>query len=114
MEASSTTPAEGSASSTEAAAGAASVKTFTVEGSGFKFAPATMEVKKGDTVKITFKNTQGFHDFVIDEFKVKTKQIAAGKEETVEFVADKAGTFEYYCSVGTHRQQGMKGTLTVK
>ena len=89
------------------------VKEFTVEGGNFAFTPSTMTVKKGDTVRITFKNMEGFHDFVIDEFDVKTQQIQGGTEETVEFVADEAGTFEYYCSVGKHREMGMKGTLTV-
>ncbi|HRH25547.1 MAG TPA: cupredoxin domain-containing protein [Parcubacteria group bacterium] len=91
-----------------------SVKEFTVEGSSFAFAPKTMTVNKGDTVKITFINKVGFHDFVIDEFVgAKTKQIKAGENEVITFVADKSGTFEYYCSVGTHRQQGMVGSLTV-
>ncbi len=72
-----------------------------------------MSVKKGDTVKITFVNSSGLHDLKIDEFNVATKQLAAGKEETVTFVASKTGTFEYYCSVGNHRAMGMKGTLTV-
>ncbi len=89
------------------------VKEFTVTGSPFKFEPANMTVNKGDTVKITFKNEEGFHDLVIDEFDARTKQIAAGQEETIEFVADQAGSFEYYCSVGNHRAMGMKGTLTV-
>ncbi len=92
---------------------APTVKEFTVEGGKFYFAPNTLTVKKGDTVRVTFKNKDGFHDFVIDEFNARTKQINGGQEETIEFVADKAGTFEYYCSVGTHRQMGMKGTLTV-
>ncbi len=90
-----------------------SVKEFTVEGSSFAFAPKTMSVNKGDTVKITFVNKIGFHDLVIDEFNARTKQIKAGESETITFVADKAGSFEYYCSVGTHRAQGMVGTLTV-
>jgi len=90
------------------------VKKFTVEGGKFYFSPATMTVKKGDTVRITFKNVDGFHDFIIDEFSVATKQINTGEEATVEFVADKAGTFNYYCSVGNHRQLGMEGTLTVE
>ena len=91
-----------------------SVKEFVVEGSSFAFAPKTMTVNKGDTVKITFINKVGFHDFVIDEFVgARTKQIKAGENEVITFVADKSGTFEYYCSVGTHRQQGMVGTLTV-
>lgn len=89
------------------------VKVFTVEGSNFKFVPSTMTAKKGDTVRVVFKNVGGFHDFVIDEFDVATAQINDGAEETVEFVVDEAGTFEYYCSVGTHREQGMVGTLIV-
>jgi plastocyanin len=89
------------------------VKEFTVTGGNFEFTPATMEVKKGDTVRITFVNVEGFHDFVIDEFDVATKQIQGGAEEVVEFVADETGSFEYYCSVGKHREMGMKGTLTV-
>lgn len=89
------------------------VKTFTVTGKNFSFLPNTLSVKKGDTVRITFKNTDGFHDLVIDEFNARTKQMQAGGEETIEFVANKTGTFEYYCSVGAHRAMGMKGTLTV-
>ena len=90
------------------------VKEFTVLGSNFVFAPSSMTAKKGDAVKITFKNTGGLHDFKIDEFNVATKKISGGAEETVTFVADKTGSFEYYCSIGTHRAMGMKGTLTVE
>jgi nitrosocyanin len=90
------------------------VKDFTIEASGFKFEPATMRVNQGDTVRVTYKNTQGIHDFVLDEFNVATNQIADGEEEIIEFIADKTGTFEYYCSVGNHRAMGMKGTLVVQ
>lgn len=90
------------------------VKEFSVTGSPFKMVPDSLTVKKGDTVKITFKNTQGIHDFTLDEFDVKTKQLQAGEEEVVQFVADKVGTYEFYCSVGNHRAQGMEGTLTVE
>jgi nitrosocyanin len=92
----------------------ANAKEFTVIGSPYKFEPNKLTVNKGDTVKITFKNSQGVHDFVIDELDVKTKTLQTGQDETVSFVADKAGTFEYYCSVGNHRAMGMKGTLTVE
>ena len=91
-----------------------SVKSFTVTGGNFSFSPSQMKVKKGDTVKINFANSEGFHDWVLDEFNVRTPQIAAGKTASVEFVASKTGTFEYYCSVGSHRQMGMKGTLIVE
>lgn len=91
-----------------------SIKTFTVEGGDFFFKPNTIKVKKGDTVKIIFQSSAGQHDFVIDEFKVRTKLIRSGESETVEFVADKTGSFEYYCSVAQHRKLGMKGTLIVE
>lgn len=87
---------------------------FVVTGKGFSFDPKEIKVKKGDRVKVTFKNAEGFHDWVLDEFNVATKQISAGQEEVVEFTADKTGTFEYYCSVGKHRQMGMKGNLIVE
>ncbi|MEK9200643.1 MAG: cupredoxin domain-containing protein [Patescibacteria group bacterium] len=85
-----------------------------VLGDDFKFAPNEIKVKVGTKVKVTFKNTGGFHDFVIDEFRASTAQIGNGKEETIEFVVDRAGTFEYYCSVGKHRQMGMVGKLIVE
>lgn len=90
------------------------VKEFTVSGRNFSFSPSQLRVKEGDTVKITFENTGGFHDFTIDEFNVKTKQIQDGQSETVEFVASKKGTYEYYCSVGRHRENGMRGNLIVE
>jgi plastocyanin len=90
------------------------VKEFTVTGKNFSFAPAAMTVNKGDRVRITFVNDSGTHDLVIDEFNARTKVIQGGAQETIEFVADTTGSFEYYCSIGKHREMGMKGTLTVK
>lgn len=90
------------------------VKEFNVDGSNFKFSVAEMKVNKGDTVKVTFNNVEGMHDWVVDEFNARTKQIQAGESETITFVADQTGTFEYYCSVGKHRQMGMVGNLIVE
>lgn len=106
---SSSTPLE--TATTSATAGA---REFTVEGKNVSFSIGEIKVKKGDKVRITFKNTEGMHDWRLDEFNAKTSVIGEGKEETVEFVADKVGTFEYYCSVGSHRALGMKGNLIVE
>ncbi len=89
------------------------VKSFTVVGKNFSFSVPEIKVNQGDKVKITFKNENGFHDWVIDEFNTRTPRIQAGQTAEVEFVADKKGTFEYYCSVGEHRQAGMRGNLIV-
>ncbi len=88
--------------------------TFDVNGGNFYFTPTMIKVKKGDTVKIVFKNDGGMHNWVLDEFNVTMEPNKTGETATVEFVADKTGTFEFYCSVGQHRQMGMKGTLVVE
>lgn len=90
------------------------MKEFVVNGQNFSFSPSTLIVKKGDKVKITFNVVSGFHDFVIDEFGVASKKKQGPATEVLEFTANKVGNFEYYCSVGTHRAMGMKGTLIVK
>lgn len=93
---------------------ASTVKTFQITGKSFSFAPNQITVQKGDTVKIVFTNTEGFHDWVVDQFNAHTSRVQAGQTTTVQFVADKIGSFQYYCSVGNHRAQGMVGTLVVE
>ncbi len=90
------------------------VKEFGVVGNNFSFSPSNIKVKRGDTVRIVFQSQGGNHDWVIDEFAARTRVLNSGQSETIEFVADESGSFEYYCSVGTHRQMGMKGTLVVE
>jgi nitrite reductase (NO-forming) len=91
-----------------------SVKEFTVDGSSFEFDPKTITVSKGDTVKITFKDNDGRHDLVVDGYNVRTNVIGPGATDTVEFVADKSGSFEYFCSVSNHKELGMTGKLVVQ
>lgn len=93
--------------------GAGNVKEFNVTGTNYAFSPNTITVNKGDTVKINFVDADGVHNLVIDGYNVATNIIRDG-QDTIEFVADKAGQFEYYCSVGSHRDLGMTGTLIVK
>ncbi len=89
-------------------------KAFTVTGNNFAFDTKEIRVKEGDTVKVTFVNSEGTHDWALDEFNVKTAMLQAGGTETIEFVANKKGEFEYYCSFGQHRQMGMVGKLIVE
>lgn len=90
------------------------VKIFTVKGKNFSFDPAEIRVQRGDKVKIVFQNESGYHDWVLEGYNVRTKQMTGPATETIEFTADKTGIFEYYCSVGTHRANGMKGNLIVE
>lgn len=89
------------------------IKQGIIEASNFKFEPDAISVNEGDTVAITIKNTQGIHDFVIDELNVKSKTLKEGESEEITFVASKKGTFQFYSSVGQHRVMGMVGTIVV-
>ncbi len=77
-----------------------------------KFSLNKIEINKGDTVRLKITNTKGTHDFKIDEFNVYT-ETPLNQEVIVEFTADKAGSFEYYCSKPGHRQNGHWGTLKI-
>jgi len=90
------------------------VVSFNVEGGMFYFKPNEIRVKQGHRVKITFTNVKGMHNLVIDEFNAKSATLQASQSATVEFLADKKGTFEFYCSVANHRKQGMVGNLIVE
>ena len=88
---------------------------ITIEGGEFKFTPSEISVKKGEKVKLTFKNAGKFsHDYVIADLNVSTKRIQPGEQDTIEFTPDKTGVFQFICSVGNHEEQGMVGTLIVE
>lgn len=87
---------------------------FTVDSFNYGYSMEEIRVPAGTEVTINLTNSGGFHDLVIDEFAAATEKISAGGATSVTFVADKAGTYEYYCSVGNHRAQGMVGTLIVE
>lgn len=95
-------------------------KVFVLTGENFLFREGSVEnpdlvVNQGDLVRIEFTSTQGFHDWVVDEFNAATQKVSDTDGLTyVEFVASNRGTFEYYCSVGSHRANGMKGNLIVQ
>ncbi len=89
------------------------LREFTVTGTPFSFSPNTLTVNKGDMVKITFKNANGFHNLTIDGYGISTPNIQAGEQSVIQFTANKSGSFQYYCSVDSHRDKGMVGTLVV-
>lgn len=81
----------------------------------YSFSPGAISVKKGEKIRLTFKNTGKLpHNYTIDELGVATKTIGGGQTETIEFTAEKSGTFTYYCGVGNHRSLGMEGKLEVR
>ena len=82
--------------------------------SQWKFEPNTVTVKQGDTVRLQIQDIDVTHGFSLPTFGVN-KQLEVGKTTTVEFVADKKGTFTFACSVfcGTGHSS-MTGKLVVE
>lgn len=78
--------------------GDASLKEFTITASRFKFEPSTITVNKGDRVRITLVNTDTSHGIAISEFGFDLRA-GAGEIKSAEFLADKEGTFNFFCSV---------------
>ena len=87
---------------------------FNLDSFRFGYSEEEITVNQGDTVTINLTSSDGRHDWVVDEFNAATEVIEEGETTSVTFVADQVGEFEFYCSVGSHREQGMVGTLIVQ
>ena len=74
----------------------------------------SIHVIKGELVAIHVinedKETQSQQDLNIDEFNVHTKKLNYFQAQTINFIADKTGTFKYYSTI--HPE--MKGTIVVE
>lgn len=77
-----------------------------------QFSLKEITVNKGDRVRIKVTNTKGAHDFTLNEYNI-FKETPLNEEVTIEFTADKAGEFVYYCAKMNHRELGQWGTLKV-
>ena len=73
-------------------------KEFTIWARQFDFTPAVITVQQGDYVRVNLKTADVAHGFYIDGYDINIK-VSGGETESVEFVADKAGTFKTRCSV---------------
>jgi len=90
------------------------IREINMEAGSFYYKPNIITVKKGEKVKIIMNSVSMMHDFVIDELNVRMPIVKNGDIGTVEFVVDKIGTFEYYCSVGQHRANGQVGKIIIE
>lgn len=65
----------------------------------WKFEPEEITLEQCDRVHVTVINEDNFdHGFAIDAFGV-SQRLPANETIEVDFVATKAGTFPFYCSV---------------
>lgn len=80
----------------------------------YSFSPNPIRVKKGEHVRLIITATDRDHGFKLEAFNIEQK-LKKGVPTTVEFTADKAGTFPFKCFVHCGLgHSGMKGTLIVE
>jgi len=90
------------------------VKEFRMTAKQFAFEPSTIEVNKGDRVRLIVTSTDVPHGIAIREYGIN-ERLEVGKPVTIEFTADKQGTFMAFCSVFCGAgHTGMKGKIVVK
>ncbi len=90
------------------------VKEFKITAKQFAFEPSTIEVNKGDKVRLIVTSIDVPHGIAIKEYGIN-ERLEVGKPVTIEFTADKQGTFTAFCSVFCGSGHGsMKGKLIVR
>jgi plastocyanin len=85
-----------------------------MKSSGGGIADPTYEFTKGNLQSIHFINednqSQSKHNFNIDAFNVHTRDLGYFESQTITFLTDKSGTFEYHCTL--HPE--MKGNIVIE
>lgn len=80
----------------------------------YQFNPNVITVKKGDHVKLIITALDRDHGFKLEAFGINQK-LQKGEATTIEFTADKTGTFPFKCSEVCGLGHGkMKGKLVVE
>ena len=91
------------------------IRTIEVIASRYKFEPSIISVSEGERIRLRLRSADRDHRFAIKPFRVEALIPKTGEPVTVDFVADRTGTFEFtcaeYCGTG---HSGMKGRLLVR
>lgn len=80
----------------------------------YAFEPARIDVNEGDLVQVTLSSEDIPHSFTIDAYRI-AKQARPGQAVRFEFLADKAGSFPFYCDLRIDDGcRHMRGELVVR
>jgi len=101
--------------------GAAGPGGLVLEMGDLYFKPNTLTAKPGQTLQITLDNRGSLeHNFILYDADGQTvlfekDAIQPGQKVNISLKApEKAGTYQYVCTVPGHKEGGMVGTLTVQ
>jgi cytochrome c oxidase subunit 2 len=91
---------------------------FTLVGKDAQWDVTAIRVHEGDRVRLRITSGDVIHGFEIDGLGIEVDEVYPGKFVTVDFTADKAGTFEFVCTVRCYEDRAehkdMMGSLIVE
>lgn len=79
----------------------------------FRFSPDKIEVTQDDLVRITVTSRDVAYSITIDEYRL-SRRVPAGGSTTLEFRADRTGTFTFYSNMSDARHESARGALVVR
>jgi uncharacterized cupredoxin-like copper-binding protein len=104
-------------SSENTQAGGTVVKTIQISEKEYSLTPSTVNLSKTGTYEFEVTNDgQITHAFNVEEEdgpEAEAGDIEPGQTKTVRFTFSGDGSFEMYCPIPGHEEQGMKGTIVV-
>ena len=87
---------------------------FTLTARNYNFSPNHVEATQDDLIKLTVQSEDVAYGFTIEEYRL-SKRVPAGGTTTIEFRADRAGTFTFYSNLSNDtRHSQMRGQLVVR
>ena len=75
----------------------------------YQFDPNMITVRKGEHMKLTITAIDHDHGFKLDAFQID-RLLKKGQTTTIEFTADKAGTFPFQCPISAEWDTGDERT----
>jgi len=89
-------------------------KTIRIQAFSFGYTPDNLTFTEGEKIRLIIENKEnGVHTFTLPEFGID-KRLNGKTNVSIDFIPDKSGTFEFFCTITFHRPSGMEGTLEVK
>ncbi|MFA6509819.1 MAG: cupredoxin domain-containing protein [Candidatus Peribacteraceae bacterium] len=97
-----------------ASGASAAVRVIDITAKDWEFSPSAITLKKGEKVAFRITAIQGHHGFLVPELGLNT-DIPEGQTVTTEFPTDRAGTFQFRCSVPCGEgHMDMTGTIVIQ
>jgi len=93
----------------------------TIEIRGFadnSYSVEELNIEEGQTVEFIYTHEAGQHDLVLENSEgeeVASTDVLTeeGESDSFTYTFEDADDYEFFCSVGTHRQAGMEGTIQI-